>query len=217
MFGFTVGAVLPRGPKFVDFFIESAPLPRNVKSWQERSHPLFMATCPAPADVSKSPQFLFSRPNTFHEPMGAETNITPGKKILVVDDDQIILKTLTIALSCKGYQVLTAVDGPGAVSIVSRDRPDLILLDLNFPPDAANVGGALQDGFFIIEWLRRMGEAGDIPIIIISGDKSAKYRKRAQAAKVIGFFPKPIDHIALVDTIRTVLGENVGDKPPGPA
>ena len=146
---------------------------------------------------------------------GAETNIPPGKKILVVDDDQIILKTLTIALSCKGYQVLTAIDGPGAVSIVSRDRPDLILLDINFPPDAANVGGALQDGFFIVEWLRHMGQAEDIPIILISGDKSAKYRKRIQAAKVVGFFPKPIDHIALVDTIRNALGEDVADKPPG--
>jgi CheY-like chemotaxis protein len=149
--------------------------------------------------------------------MNAETAIPPRKKILVVDDDQIILKTLTIALSCKGYQVLTAIDGPGAVSMVSRERPDLILLDINFPPDAANIGGALQDGFFIIEWLRRMGEAGDIPIIIISGDKSAKYRRRVQAAKVVGFFPKPIDHAALVAAIRTTLGEDVGGETPGPA
>jgi CheY-like chemotaxis protein len=152
--------------------------------------------------------------------METETHIPPGKKILVVDDDQIILKTLTIALSCKGYQVLTASDGPGAVSIVSRDRPNLIILDINFPPDAANVGGALQDGFFIVEWLRRMGEAEDIPIILISGDKSAKYKRRASAAGVVGFFPKPIDHIALVDTIRAALGENANNKPseiPGPA
>jgi CheY-like chemotaxis protein len=149
--------------------------------------------------------------------MNADPATPLGKKILVVDDDRIILKTLTIALSCKGYQVLTAIDGPGAVSMVSRERPDLILLDLNFPPDAANVGGALQDGFFIIEWLRRMGEAGDIPIIIISGDKSAKYRRRVQAAKVVGFFPKPIDHAALVAAIRTTLGEDVGGETPGPA
>jgi CheY-like chemotaxis protein len=147
--------------------------------------------------------------------MDAETYVPPGKKILVVDDDRIILKTLTIALSCKGYQVLTAIDGPGAVNIVSRDRPDLILLDINFPPDAANVGGALQDGFFIIEWLRRMGEAGDIPIFIMSGDKTGKFRKRVLSANVAGFFPKPIDHIALVDTIRATLGEDVGGKPPG--
>ena len=148
--------------------------------------------------------------------MDAETNIPPGKKILVVDDDRIILKTLTIALSCKGYQVLTAVDGPGAINFVSRDRPDLILLDINFPPDAANVGGALQDGFFIIEWLRRMGEAGDIPIFIMSGDKSVKFRKRVMVADVAGFFSKPIDHVALVAAIRTALGEDAGDEPPAP-
>jgi CheY-like chemotaxis protein len=149
--------------------------------------------------------------------MDAETNIPAGKKILVVDDDRVILKTLTIALSCKGYHVLTAIDGPGAVNIVSRDRPDLILLDINFPPDAANVGGALQDGFFIIEWLRRMGEAGDIPIIIISGDKSAKDRKNALATGAVGFFPKPIDHIALLATIRATLGKDAASATPGPA
>ena len=148
--------------------------------------------------------------------MNAETAIPSGKKILVVDDDQIILKTLSIVLVSNGYQVFTATDGPGAATIVTQERPDLILLDLLFPPDAANVGGALQDGFFIIEWLRRMGEAKDIPIIIISGDKSAKDRKNALATGAVEFFPKPIDRIALLAAIRATLGEDAGNKPPGP-
>ena len=149
--------------------------------------------------------------------MNAETAIPGGKKILVVDDDQIILKTLSIALISNGYQVFTAADGPGAVSVVTRERPDLILLDLRFPPDAANVGGALQDGFFIIEWLRRMGAAGDIPIIIISGDKSVKNKKNALATGAVGFFTKPIDRIALLAAIRATLGEDAAGKAPGPA
>jgi CheY-like chemotaxis protein len=149
--------------------------------------------------------------------MNAETAIPSGKKILVVDDDQIILKTLSIVLVSNGYQVFTATDGPGAATIVAQERPDLILLDLLFPPDAANVGGALQDGFFIIEWLRRMGEAGDIPIIIISGDKSAKDKKNALATGAVGFFPKPIDRIALLATIRATLSEDAAGKAPGPA
>ena len=149
--------------------------------------------------------------------MNAETAIPGGKKILVVDDDQIILKTLSIALISNGYQVFTASDGPGAASIVTRERPDLILLDLLFPPDAANVGGALQDGFFIIEWLRRMGEAGDIPIIIISGDKSAKDKKNALATGAVGFFPKPIDRVALLAAIRATLGEDGDNKTPASA
>ena len=149
--------------------------------------------------------------------MNAETAIPGGKKILVVDDDQIILKTLSMALISNGYQVFTATDGPGAASIVARERPDLILLDLLFPPDAVNVGGALQDGFFIIEWLRRMGEAADIPIIIISGDKSAKDKKNALATGAVAFFPKPIDRIALLATIRATLGEDASDKMPASA
>ena len=145
--------------------------------------------------------------------MNAETANPGGKKILVVDDDQIILKTLSIVLISNGYQVFTATDGPGAASLVAQERPDLILLDLLFPPDAANVGGALQNGFFVIEWLRRMGEAGDIPIIIISGDKSAKDKKTALATGVVGFFSKPIDRIALLAAIRAALGDDAGDKP----
>jgi DNA-binding response OmpR family regulator len=80
-----------------------------------------------------------------------------------------------------------------------------------------NVGGALQDGFFIIEWLRRMGEAADIPIIIISGDKLAKDKKNALATGAVAFFPKPIDRIALLATIRATLGEDAGDKMPASA
>ena len=149
--------------------------------------------------------------------MSAETVNPSGKKILVVDDDRIILKTLSIVLVSNGYQVFTATDGPGAVSIVTRERPDLILLDILFPPDAANVGGALQDGFFIIEWLRRMGEAQDIPIIIISGDKSTKDKQRAVEIGAVGFFSKPIDRVALLATIRATLGEDGADQPPAPA
>ena len=139
--------------------------------------------------------------------MNDETAIPGARKILVVDDDRVILKTLSMALTQNGYEVLTASDGAEAVSIVTDKKPDLILLDLLFPPDAMNVGGALQDGFFIMEWLRRMGEAEDIPIIIISAAPSAKDRKHALEAGAVAFFPKPIDRLALLAAIRTVLDQ----------
>ena len=136
------------------------------------------------------------------------------KKILVVDDDKTVLRTLSMFLNANGYQVFTAPDGAGAASIVSAEKPDLILLDLLFPPDAMNVGGALQDGFFIMEWLRRMGKAENIPIIIISADHSQKDHQRALDARAVAFFPKPIDHVALLDAIHATLGENAPDKMP---
>ena len=92
----------------------------------------------------------------FNESMNAQTTAPRPGKILVVDDSQIILRILSDALKSKGYQVFTATDGAGAVSLVRKEKPDLILLDLFFPLDVAYCGGGLRDGFLIIEWLRRM-------------------------------------------------------------
>jgi CheY-like chemotaxis protein len=142
----------------------------------------------------------------------------PGvRKILVVDDDRVILKTLSMLLNANGYQVFTAADGPGAVSVVTTHKPDLILLDLLFPPDAMNVGGALQDGFFIMEWLRRMGAAENIPVIFISADHSPKHQQRALDAGAVAFFAKPIDRVALLDAIHTTFGENASHAMPAAA
>ena len=138
--------------------------------------------------------------------MSDQTTTPSARKILVVDDDEVILRTLSITLSSNGYYAFLAADGPEAVRVVTREKPDLILLDLVFPVDASNVGGALQDGFFIIQWLRRMGEAEQIPIIVISGDNSTKDRQRALDAGAVGFFTKPIDHAELLATIHKVLG-----------
>jgi len=141
--------------------------------------------------------------------MNGQTPASKTKKILVVDDDQVIVKTLSMLLTANGYKALTATDGPGAATIVEREKPDLILLDIQFPPDAMNIGGALQDGFFIMEWLRRMGEAGDTPIIIISASNSRKDQKRAAEAGAVAFFSKPIDRLELLSSIRNVFGEDV--------
>lgn len=137
--------------------------------------------------------------------MNGQTTQSEARKILVADDDQVILKTLSMLLNANGYKVLTTADGPGAAKAVAQDRPDLILLDIQFPPDAMNIGGALQDGFFVMEWLRRMGEAKDIPVIIISASNAAKDRQRALEEGAVGFFTKPIDKAALLAAIRKVF------------
>jgi adenylate cyclase len=142
----------------------------------------------------------------------------PGaRRILVVDDDRVILKMLSTFLTANGFQVITAADGSEAASSVAKEKPDLILLDLLFPPDAMNVGGALQDGFYIIQWLRRMGHAETIPIIIISADHSEKDRQRVLDAGAVAFFPKPIDRNALLAAIHTTLGTKTPDAMPAAA
>jgi DNA-binding response OmpR family regulator len=62
-----------------------------------------------------------------------------------------------------------------------------------------------------------MGEGGDIPVIIISIDDSEKSRRRAMEAGAVAFFPKPIDHYALLTAIRARLSGNAAGETPGPA
>lgn len=131
------------------------------------------------------------------------------KKLLLVDDDPVILKSLTIKLNARGYDVVTAMDGSAAVSAVRTQKPDLILLDLSFPPDVAHGGGVPWDGFIIMQWLKRMEEAANIPIIVITGGDPAKYQERAKQIGASGFFHKPIDHDGLFDVISKALGESV--------
>jgi len=137
-------------------------------------------------------------------------NMSP-KKILVVDDNAIILKTLTMMLKSNGYEVLTAADGAAAVSTVRREKPDLILLDITFPPDVAHGGGVAWDGFLIMSWLHRMDEAKGIPIIIITGGQEARLKERSLAAGAVDYFQKPIDNDQLLASIHLHLGEPTTD------
>ena len=129
------------------------------------------------------------------------------KKILVVDDNQVILRTMSMKLTSEGYDVVTAEDGSEAVSAVRRERPDLILLDISFPPDVAHGGGLAWDGFLIMQWLRRLDEGKDIPIIVITGGDPVKYKDRALAAGAVSFFHKPIDNDELLAIVAQTLGK----------
>ena len=132
------------------------------------------------------------------------------QKVLVVDDSPIIVKTISFKLKLNGYDVLTAVDGSEAVAAVRREKPDLILLDLNFPPDVAYGGGVPWDGFLIMEWLRRIDEGRNIPIIVITGGDPAQSDQRALTAGAVKVFHKPIDQTALLAAIRETLASAAG-------
>jgi two-component system cell cycle response regulator len=124
-------------------------------------------------------------------------------KILVVDDNEIILKTISLKLQGAGYKVITALDGSGAVTAARKEIPDLILLDINFPPD---VDGVPWDGFRIMEWFHRLDTSKKIPIIIITGLEDDKNKDRASSGGAVAFFHKPIDHDDLLKVIRATFG-----------
>lgn len=128
-------------------------------------------------------------------------------KILIADDSVVILKALSICLKSAGYEVRTAMDGSTAVSCVRRDHPDLIILDIQFPPDIGHGAVMSWDGFRILEWLRRLDEARDTPIIFITSAQSTQFREKALAAGAVAFFQKPVNPDEMLAVIRQTVGE----------
>jgi two-component system, NtrC family, response regulator len=126
--------------------------------------------------------------------------VTVPGKILVIDDNPIIQRTIYFALRDKGYKVFMSGEIADALNIVRKEQPDLILLDINFPPDAAS-----RDGFWALDWMQRMDEAKDIPIVVISGDAPEKSSARAIAAGAAAYFHKPINKDELAAAIAGLL------------
>jgi len=156
--------------------------------------------------ASRTIPFVIPKPQPPPLAISADPNVLlERKKILVVDDSLIILRALSMKLKNCGYEVLTAQDGAAAVRITRNERPDLILLDLLFPPDVAHGGGVAWDGFLIMDWVRRMDGGKEIPIIVITGGDPTKLKDRSLAAGALAFFQKPINNEDLLATIRLTL------------
>ncbi len=123
----------------------------------------------------------------------------PGKKILIVDDDQDLLRGLNIRLKANGYKVVFAVDALSAISVARKEKPDLIILDLGLP------GG---DGFTVMERMSNLMPLAPIPIIVLSARDPASNEKKSLEAGAEAFFQKPVDNDTLLAAIRISLGES---------
>jgi len=128
-----------------------------------------------------------------------------GRKILIVVDDTVFQKALTLKLESQGYSVATAVDGADAIRALRDENPDLVLLDIHFPPDIAHGGGVPWDGFLLMRWLRGIEKGEKVPVLFITGDDPGDYRDRALGSGAAGLFHKSQEPEVLVSMIERVL------------
>src|SRR5437867_12363324 len=82
------------------------------------------------------------------------------QKILVIEDDPVARADLQARLQAHGYSVALAADAASAVTVVNRERPDVILLDLGLPAGV---------GFLVLERLRKIELFAAIPVLVITG------------------------------------------------
>jgi two-component system KDP operon response regulator KdpE len=114
-------------------------------------------------------------------------------RILIADDDQVVIKFLRASLEAGGYQTLIAMDGAEALETIERELPDLVVLDIMMPK---------MDGF---EVCRRLREWSKTPIIVLSawGDVSDKVKCLDLGAD--DYITKPFAVDELMARVRSVF------------
>ncbi len=119
-----------------------------------------------------------------------------GERVLIADDDPIILNFLSALLKDKGYQVITAEDGHRTLQAALIYHPDVIVTDLVMP---------YMDGFEIIKILRGEPRLKDTPIIILSMKDKEEDIVKGLEEGADDYIIKPFNALELVTRIRKLL------------
>jgi len=114
------------------------------------------------------------------------------KKILIVEDDPVIVKYLQAVFSDNGYATCTAGTATEAMDVVRAEKPDLVTLDLQLP-------GEWGPRFY--RKLRQDDTLRDIPVIVVSGIDGDHAIKGA-----IAFVKKPFDPEKLIGIVKNTIG-----------
>jgi DNA-binding response OmpR family regulator len=117
--------------------------------------------------------------------------VNPQLRILVVDDDQAMLRMIRLTLVSEGYAVTTATDGYDGLHQLARQDFDLVVLDLQMPN---------MDGRTMHSEMKRLGNT--TPVIVVSAYQAETARIELGAAGAVN---KPFDTAVLIERIRSIL------------
>jgi two-component system cell cycle response regulator DivK len=116
-----------------------------------------------------------------------------GKLILVVEDQEDNRRILRDLLTSVGYEVIQAENGEEALNVAARERPDLILMDIQLP---------LLDGYEATRRLKANPSLATIPIIVVTSYALSGDETKARAAGCDAYVTKPYSPRALLAKIR---------------
>ena len=122
--------------------------------------------------------------------------MTSPPTILVVDDNRAVLAALKSALEEASFKVLTADDGDRAVGLIVKQKPDLIISDIQMPN---------LDGFFLCQIVRSRPETRSIPFIFLTALDAPPKRAHGFKIGADDFIPKPFDKDEVVMRVKNVL------------
>jgi len=118
------------------------------------------------------------------------------KKILVVDDEQDIVKGLKIKLEAKGCEVATAYTGTEAIEKAKNEKPDVIVLDVMLPD---------FDGFEVCSRLKQEEATKLLPVIFLTAKEGNDQRWKGLTKGGVAYITKPFEFDSLWKVINDVI------------
>jgi DNA-binding response OmpR family regulator len=117
-------------------------------------------------------------------------------RILVVEDEESLLKLESILLSSKGYDVTGVMDGKAALAQVAANPPDLVVLDIMLPE---------LDGFEVCRQIKENPATKGIPVIMLTAKKNSQDYARGMEVGADAYITKPFKSAKVMETIETLL------------
>ncbi len=120
------------------------------------------------------------------------------QKILIVEDEESLLKLESILLTSKGYDVRGVSNGREALDAIAEEKPDLVLLDIMLPE---------IDGFEVCQRIKDDAKTKDIPVIMLTAKKSREDMARGEKVGADWYITKPFKSVMVIETIQRFLAK----------
>lgn len=117
-------------------------------------------------------------------------------KVLIAEDEETIVESLSFLMEKEGYDVSVATDGRTAISMIARDVPDMVLLDVMMP---------VCDGFEVVRAARNDPNTRQIPIMMLTAKTREVDRRKGLELGVDDFVTKPFSTRDVVSRVKALL------------
>src|SRR5262252_1264482 len=151
--------------------------------------------------LSESASCSFSRPMSMRfEDTTPEANADRplGKKVLIVEDNDLNMKLFNDLLVAHGYGTLQSKDGVEALKLARQHRPDLILMDIQLPEIS---------GLEVTKWIKEDDDLRAIPVIAVTAFAMKGDEERIRQGGCEAYLSKPISVTKFIETVKAYLGD----------
>ena len=121
-----------------------------------------------------------------------------GKKVLIVEDNELNMKLFHDLLEAQGYETLETREGLQALTLAREHKPDLILMDIQLPEIS---------GLEVTKWLKEDDDLHKIPVIAVTAFAMKGDEERIRQGGCEAYISKPISVPRFIETIKSYLGD----------